>query len=162
MFIGDQVLLDISYDQALRRLAALAGSEVLVQACETAYGDGLASLAGSAGPAGAARLAGLLAGKLAADGSWACLPMRWEAIGLDGGLFPALDADLTLTPAGEQTTVLAIAAAYRPPSPAGAVLNRALVSAAAAATIRSFLARTACALARPAVAAVPRTAQERA
>ncbi len=140
MFIGDQVLLDISYDQALRRLAALAGSEVLVQACETAYGDGLASLAGSAG---AARLAGLLAGKLAADGSWACLPMRWEAIGLDGGLFPALDADLTLTPAGEQTTVLAIAAAYRPPSPAGAVLNRALVSAAAAATIRSFLARTA-------------------
>ncbi len=159
MFIGDQVLLDISYDQALRRLAALAGSEVLVQACETAYGDGLASLAGSAG---AARLAGLLAGKLAADGSWACLPMRWEAIGLDGGLFPALDADLTLTPAGEQTTVLAIAAAYRPPSPAGAVLNRALVSAAAAATIRSFLARTACALARPAVAAVPRTAQERA
>jgi len=32
-----------------------------------------------------------------------------------GGLFPVLDADITLTPAGEQTTRLALAGVYRPP-----------------------------------------------
>jgi hypothetical protein len=31
------------------------------------------------------------------------------------GLFPALDADITLTPAGEDATVLRLAGAYRPP-----------------------------------------------
>lgn len=45
----------------------------------------------------------------------AVLALRWEAAGPRGGLFPALDADITLTPAGEQATVLELAGAYRPP-----------------------------------------------
>ncbi len=134
MFIGDQVLLDASYGEARRRLAWLAGSQVLGWACEAAYGEGVTGLVAGAGAGGAARLAGVRAGAVTADGSGACLPLRWEAIGADGSLFAALDADLTLRPAGEQTTVLAITAVYRLPSLAGSRPDRLVAGGAAAAT----------------------------
>jgi hypothetical protein len=38
------------------------------------------------------------------------LRLRWEATGVTGGLFPVLDADISLTPAGEHTARLAPAA----------------------------------------------------
>jgi hypothetical protein len=41
--------------------------------------------------------------------------LRWEATGPGGRLFPALDADITLTPAGEHATLLGLAGCYRPP-----------------------------------------------
>jgi len=76
---------------------------------------------------------------------------QWEAIAADGKLFAALDADLMLVPAGDQTTALALAGAYRPqPGAAGAGLDRAIVRRFAAAVTRSFVARVACALVHPA------------
>ena len=93
---------------------------------------------------------------LAKTDDGAQIALRWEAIAADGKLFAALDADLMLTPAGEQITVLALAGAYRrQPGRAGAELDRAIVRRFAAATIRSFLARVACALVHPAGAAGP-------
>jgi hypothetical protein len=84
----------------------------------------------------------------AADGTR--LWLRWEAIGPDGAVYPALDAALTLTPAGETATLLALAGAYRLPGRTEAGLDPAIVRCFAAVAIRSFIARLACALMHPA------------
>jgi hypothetical protein len=78
-------------------------------------------------------------------------------------MFPALDADLTLSPAGEQTTVLAVAGVYRLPGQLAAGLDPDMVHCLAEVTICSFIARLACALTHPAGTAVPadRTRPER-
>ncbi len=41
------------------------------------------------------------------------LALRWEASGPGFDLFPALDADVTLSPAGERATTLTMAGVYR-------------------------------------------------
>ena len=72
------------------------------------------------------------------------LALRWEATGPGGGLFPVLDADLRLAPAGEHGTLLTMAGAYRPPlGSLGQALDRAILRRVAAATIRSFVAQVA-------------------
>ena len=43
------------------------------------------------------------------------LVLRWEATGPGSGLFPVLDADISVTPAGEHFTRLSLAGIYRPP-----------------------------------------------
>jgi hypothetical protein len=46
--------------------------------------------------------------------------LRWEAAGPTGGLFPVLDAIITIGPEGEDTARLALAGSYRPAlGPAG-------------------------------------------
>jgi len=81
--------------------------------------------------------------------------LRWEAIGSNGTLFPALDADLTLSPAGEDATVLTLSGVYRLPEHAGARLEAGIVRCFAAVTIDGFIARLACALMHPAGSAIP-------
>jgi hypothetical protein len=90
------------------------------------------------------------------------LALRWEETGPGGGLFPLLDADIMLIPAGTHSTTLALTGACRPPpGTAGAELDRVLVYPVAAATIRAFLHRMlhriAEAIAGPARAAEPGT-----
>jgi hypothetical protein len=83
------------------------------------------------------------------------LPLRWEATGVMGRLFPVLDADLTVTPAGAGT-LLRLDGAYRPPlAGLGTGLDRVVLHRAATATIRSLLTRIADALVSPAPAAQP-------
>ena len=41
--------------------------------------------------------------------------MRWEALGVTGGLFPVLDADIGLTAEGEEGTRMTLNGVYRPP-----------------------------------------------
>ena len=68
------------------------------------------------------------------------LAIRWEATGSGGGLFPVLDADLTMAPDGERATIVTLAGAYRPPLGAmGAALDRAILHRVASATIRAVL-----------------------
>ena len=156
VFVGDCMLLDVSFDATRRRLGCLAGDGVLLAAAEYAYGAGITGLAAAAGPAaGASRLAGVRPGHLTETGDCALLGLRWEAIGADGALFPALDAGLALSPAGENETVLTLAGACRLASPAGPGPGLAIVRCFAAVTIRSFLARLACVLMDPAGAALP-------
>jgi hypothetical protein len=151
-FVGDQVLLDVSFGAARCRLRRLAADGVLLGASEYAYGAAITGLAEEAGPVAAlSRLAGVEAGDVVETRDCARLWLRWQAISPDGTLFPALDADLTLTPAGDQTTVLALAGVYRLPNqqaPAG--LDPATVGCVAAVAIRTFIARLACALVHPA------------
>jgi hypothetical protein len=93
---------------------------------------------------------------LKASGDFARLALRWEVAEPSGGLFPALDADMTLTPAGEHSTTLRLAGVYRTPlGTAGA--DWVIVHRVAMATIRAFLHLVTDALAYPARAANPAT-----
>jgi hypothetical protein len=155
--ISDRVLLDVAFAAARARLEVLARDAALLHASELAYGEGMTSMADTAGSrAGMSRLAGMHAESLAGTQDCARIALRWEATAADGTLFAALDADLTLTPAGNQITVLALSGAYRPPpGTAAAGLDQASAQRCAAAAIRSFLARAACTLVHPAGAAGP-------
>ncbi len=118
MFVGDEVMLSISFSSAQAGLVKLAQGGSLTSASEGAYGEGLASLL-RVGPVGAvpgvSKLVEVRFRDLVIRDGTALLTLRWEATGPGGGLFPALDADITLTPAGEHATRLALAGAYRPP-----------------------------------------------
>jgi hypothetical protein len=87
--------------------------------------------------------------------------LRWEATGATAGLFPVLDANITLAPEGDRTR-LSFAGTYRPPlGRLGAGLDKAIMHRVAAATIRVLLADVAGALTTPAptandIRAVPR------
>jgi hypothetical protein len=100
---------------------------------------------------------------LAETAGRARLWLRWHAAGPGSAVFPALDAGLALSRAGEQTTVLAVAEVYRLPGQVGTGLDPGMMRCFAAVTIRSFIARLACALTHPVGTAVPadRTRPER-
>lgn len=153
MFVGDEVMLGLSFRSARVRLANLAQVGSLTSASERAYGDGLASLVrvGQIGAIpGASKLVDVRFRDLVIHDDTALLTLRWEAIGPGGGLFPALDADITLAPAGERATRVTLAGAYRPPlAGLGAGLDRAIMHRVATATIRSLLNRMVDAIAEP-------------
>jgi len=157
MFVGDGLLLDVSFGAARARLANLIRGGSLVIVSKDAYDDGITSLirVGLLGSApDVSRLAEAHFRDLVAHDGFAVLSLRWEAAGPGGGRFPALDADITLTPAGEQATLLTLAGAYRPPlSPVGAALGRAILHCVAELTIRIFINHVADGIAHPVRAA---------
>jgi hypothetical protein len=77
------------------------------------------------------------------SGSKIVFPLRWAAAG-GAGLFPSLDADLEVAPLRPGRTQLAISARYVPPFGAvGRVIDRAVLSRVAEATLKDFLDRVA-------------------
>ena len=159
VFVGDEVRLDVSFAAARAGLATVTRDGLLLGVSEDAYGEGITGLV-RVGPLGSvpgiSRLVEVRARELAESDHRAGLALRWSAAGSGGQLFPALDADLTLRPAGEHATVLGLVGAYRPPLGAlGAGLDRAILHRVAAATIRAFLSRVADAIVRAADAAAP-------
>jgi len=153
MFVAAEVLLDLSFPATASRFANPARGGSLTRASERAYGDGLTGLV-RVGPLGAApgmsKLVEVHFREVVTRGESAVLALRWEATGPCGRLFPALDADMSLTPAGEHSTRLSLAGVYRPPFAAlGAGLDRAILHRVADATVRSLLVRVADVLARP-------------
>lgn len=155
MFIGDHVLLNVGFAAARVRLGNLAHGGLLLGASEHAYGETITGLADAVGSvAGAFQLAGVRPGDISETCGGAQLPVHWEVITGDGALFPALDADLTLAPAGDQTTVFALTGVFRaPPDVVDAGLEHEIVYWFAAAAVRLFLARLAAALVHPSGAA---------
>ena len=153
MFVAAEMGLDLSFPAAAARLANLARGGSLTRVSEGAYGDGLTGLVwvGSVGAVpGVSQLVQVHVRDVATRGESAVLALRWEATGPDGRLFPALDADISLTFAGEHATRLSLAGVYRPPLAALCVgLDRAVFHKVADATVRSLLARVADVLARP-------------
>jgi hypothetical protein len=148
VFVREEVRLDLGFQVARDRLAKL--DRWFLTASNDAYSEEIADLAGigSRGAApGLSKLAEVRFQTLAARDGYAGLALRWEGRGLGGRLFPVLDADLTLTSAGENATVLTLAGAYRPPlGSLGAELDRLVLHRVAEATIRNFLRRVATAL----------------
>jgi hypothetical protein len=82
-------------------------------------------------------------GESVRSGSKTVFPLRWAASGT-AGLFPSLDADLEVAPLGPGRTQLAMSARYVPPFGAvGRVIDRAVLSRVAEATLKDFLDRVA-------------------
>jgi hypothetical protein len=153
MFVAAEVPLDVSFPAAAARFANLALGGLLTRASQGAYGDGLTGLV-RVGPLGAvpgvSKLVKVHFLDVVTRGESAVLTLRWEAAGPGGRLFPALDADIWLTPAGEHAARLSLAGVYRPPLAAlGAGLDKAVFHRVADATVQSLLARVADVLARP-------------
>jgi hypothetical protein len=143
MFVGDEVLLDLSFPLARARLGALTRGGLLMSASNDAYGAEITGLM-RVGPAGITRLVRVQFRDLPERANTAGLALRWEVTGPGGALFPVLDADLELVRAGPQTTWLTLNGAYRPPLGAlGQALDRAVLHRVASATIRGFLSRIA-------------------
>ncbi len=157
MFVAHQLVLQISSQAAQARLANQAYRDGLSSASQDAYENGLASLI-RVGPLGDLPGASKLVRVRFLDpvyrGDAMTLGLRWEATGVAGGLFPVLDADITLTPVGEHATRLALAPSYRPPlSRLGVALDKAILNHLATGTIRALLRDVANALANPGTAA---------
>src|SRR5215469_13455210 len=108
VFVDDRILLDVGFAAARHQLGRLVSDSVLLSAAEYAYGAGITGLVETVGPAaGMSRLAGVRAEDIADAPDGARLWLRWEAIGPDGTVYPALDAAVTLTPVGDTATLLA-------------------------------------------------------
>jgi len=142
VFVGDEVLLEVSFAVARERLTQLADSGVLIGASHDAYSHERTHV--RVGVTGLSKLVRVQVRELAQTDTSAGLAIRWEATGPGGRLFPVLDADIRLVPAGELAALLAIAGSYRPPlGSLGEAVDRAILNRVATATIRSFLAQVA-------------------
>jgi hypothetical protein len=158
VFVSGDVALEVSFPAAQARLANLIGGGLLASASAQAYTDGITGLAGVGplGPAlGLCSLCQVHLQDLKASGDSARFALRWEVTG-PGGLFPALDADITLTPAGTHSTTLAMTGVYRTPlGTVGAELDWVIWHGIAKATIRAFLRLLSEAIARSSGVAEP-------
>jgi hypothetical protein len=143
VFVRGQVQVTVSLAVAQARLADLARGDGLLAAAYKAYGQGITGLAQDdpSDPLfGTARLADARFGDLVAHRDRAHMPLRWEVTAADGALFPVLDADLALIPAGEGAVTLDLAGVYRPPpTTQGGTLDPAGLQRAAPAMMRAFL-----------------------
>ena len=82
-------------------------------------------------------------GRSVRTGSTVVFPLRWIASG-GADLFPSLDADLEVAPIRPGRTQLAMSARYVPPfGTVGRVIDRAVLSRVAEATLKDFLDRVA-------------------
>src|SRR6266536_2117443 len=136
MFVSHEFMLDVGFAAARARLMNLAHGDWLSTASRGAYADGLTGLI-RVGPLGAVpgacKLVRVSLLEPVPREDTVTLPLRWEATGIMGGLFPVLDADLTLTPVGAGT-LMRLDGAYRPPlAGVGAGLDRVVLHRAATA-----------------------------
>lgn len=143
VFVGAEVVLDVSFGAACTGLVRVAGGGWLTSASADAYGEWGKDLA-RVGPQGSgwgvSRLVEVRFRDLVRHGQSALLTLRWEAVGPGGGLFPVLDADITLLRYGDPACMLALSGAYRPPLGAlGAALDRVVLRRVAQATIQGFV-----------------------
>jgi hypothetical protein len=153
MFVDDEVPLQVGLDTARAGLANLAVGDGLASASEDAYGEGVTELI-RVGPLGSvpgtSKLVQVRFHNLTERDGYTGLAVRWEATGPGGGLFPALDANITVMPADGRTTVLRLTGSYRPPlGTLGTALDAAVLHRVATATIRTFLNDIAAAITHP-------------
>lgn len=157
MFVADEIMVDIGFPAAQARLVNLARRGGLSDASRAAYADELSAVI-RVGPfgdaAGASKLVRIRFLDPVCRGERMTLALRWEATGVTGALFPVLDADITLSPAGQQATRLALVGSYRAPlGGLGAGLDKAILNRVATATIRALLRNVADSLVSPGIAA---------
>ena len=133
MFVAHDVLLDVPFGAARPRLVGLTSDRALVEASRAAYREGLNNHAGepaSGSGRGSFGQVQVQVGPGAEPGTQLArvrvlapverrdsitIGLRWETTGVVAGLFPVLDADITLAAAGEHTTTLTLSGVYRTP-----------------------------------------------
>ena len=152
MFVRRDLLLDLSFEAGRARLVNLLRDGALAGVSHAAYEAGIAVI--RVGPLGSVPGAGKLVRVRFLDPAdrdgLLQVGLRWDATGIAGDLFPVLDGDLTLTPAGAGAARLALAGVYRPPLGwLGAKLDAAVLHKVADATLDALLRSVAATLARP-------------
>jgi hypothetical protein len=154
VFLGAEIRLDISFGAAQARMANLADGGLLRRASGGAYAEwqaGLAQIGSWVTAFGMSALVQVRVRDKVTHGDCATWAIRWEVIGPGGSLFPALDADIKLTPAGEDATMLAVCGAYRPPlGVLGVGWDRAIMHQVADVMIWSFTSHIGMAIVQPA------------
>jgi hypothetical protein len=154
MFTDHAVRLDMDYPVARARFLRLAHGDWLDRPSRDAYTDGLADEV-RVGPFGSVVGMSKLVRVSLLDpmprDDMVLVPIRWEATGRMGRLFPVLDANLILGADGQGRAELRITGAYRPPLDGlGEGLDQAVLHRVAGATLRSLLCSIAATLAGPA------------
>ena len=151
MFADQAVTLDLDFPAARDQFLLLTRGNRLDGMSRDAYADGLAGqirVGPIGGLPGMSKLVQVsLLDPVRRDDN-VLVPMRWEATGLMGRLFPVLDANLMLGEDDRGRGVLRIAGVYRPPlGGLGEELDQIVLRRIASATIRSLLRRVAALLA---------------
>jgi len=154
MFVSDERVLPVSFDEASARLSRLIRGDQLLGLSENVYQDGVDYLV-RVGPLGAvpgaSRLVRVRFAEPVLRPGMMSVGLRWEATGVTGALFPALDADIRLSDEDDDGVRVALTGSYRPPLGAlGTELDRLVLHTVATTTIRTLLARIAAVLEGPA------------
>lgn len=153
MFAWHEIALDLPFAAAKARLAGLMRGDWLDSVSQDAYTEGLSGQVrvGPFGPVpGMSKLVTVRLLDPVPHDDIVVVPLRWEATGPMGRLFPVLDANLTLSEGGDGGAVLRFTGAYRPPLAAvGEELDQMVLHRVADATVRSLLTRIAGLLADP-------------
>ena len=153
MFADQAVTLDLDFPAAKDEFLLLTHGNRLDGMSQDAYAEGLAGQI-RVGPLGSvpgiSKLVQVsLLDPVRRDDS-VLVPMRWEATGPVGRLFPVLDANLMLGQDDQGRGVLRLSGVYRPPlGGLGEELDQIVLRRVASATIRSLLRRIAALLADP-------------
>ncbi len=153
MFVTEETMIGLPFGWAAARLSTIEPGR-LGEVSGHAYAAGLAVLA-RAGPLGDLRgLAHTMQVRLSAphgQKTGVAYALRWEATDPAGGLFPVLDANLSLIGVDAGHARLAITACYRPsPGTRGVQPDRVLLGRMARTTLRSLLDSVAREMSRPA------------
>jgi hypothetical protein len=142
VFVEAYTSLLLPFDSAKAALDAALASGGLTEESRRAAEEG-ASFLMRVGPVGSRGFAKQVLVEVLPShwvGHKVVVPLRWEATGTAGRLFPSLDANLTLADETNGRTALSIVATYRPPLDAvGAGLDRMVLSRAASATLTALL-----------------------
>jgi len=153
MFLADQRLCSVSIGAARARLADLVTHGWLTTASAASYRDGIGHLLWTGtpdDPPDLPRLAQTHFLEPVHREDSTTMGMRWEATSVTGGLFAALDANITLTAEGIQLTRLMLTGVYRSPlAMLSAAPERVLLNKAATTTTKSLLTRICEALESP-------------
>lgn len=157
MFTDHVIGLDLDYLVARARFLRLARGDWLDHLSQDAYTDGLVGEV-RVGPFGSvpgmSKLVRVSLLEPVPRDDMVLVPIRWEATGRMGRLFPVLDANLIVGTDDTGQTVLRITGSYRPPLDGlGEGLDQAVLHRVAGATLKSLLRRIAAVLAYPAAGA---------
>lgn len=164
MFARQEVVLDLDFQTARARLAGLTRGDWLDSVSQDAYAEGTSGQL-RVGPfgrvPGVSKLVEVQLLEPVPHDDIVIVPLRWEATGRIGGLFPVLDANLTLTEGEGGRAVLGLAGVYRPPlDGVGEELDQLVLHRVAAATVKSLLTRISGVLAETPSEASERAAPE--
>ena len=157
MFAVQDLTIRIGSREAQARFQNLLHGNWLAETSRVACEGGVEGLlrVGPAGPV-AAKLVRVRFLDPVYRGDVMTVGLRWEAAGAACTLFPVLDANISISPAGDDAAQLTLAGSYRPPLGClGAELDRAIMHRVAAATMRCLLQSVAEALVSPAPAGIP-------
>ena len=158
MFVAQDLTIGTGFRAAQARFTNLIRGTWLTDTSDAVYGEGVTGLLRVGPIAPAAKLVRVTVADPIYRADTMSVGFRWEATGATSGLFPVLDAIITISPAagpstpgGKESARLALAGSYRPPlGRLGAGVDTAVLHRVADATAGSLLRHVAAALTSPA------------